>query len=223
MKKIIIGRGRSCQIRLEDDTDTISRRQAVITVSFFGKMCIYDTSSHGTYVNGERVLIPDGRPITRQDKVNFCNLQDLDWSLVRDPYHRIKVALICTVLAIVIVGVSLLSFSIISNNKPHKTYDDEDVSTTVDDTSDDTSDDETIPINTTVNSPTTTQTSTQKATSPRRTSTSKNAVPKSKRSSKSKNNEALSNKEQERDERERDFTDEKAPNISSKDLREKEQ
>lgn len=89
MKKITIGRGRECDIRLSDDTDKVSRKHAVITVSPTGKMKIYDTSSNGTYVNGEPVIKPEGKPVKRGDAVNFAHMVDLDWEKVRNPYKSI--------------------------------------------------------------------------------------------------------------------------------------
>lgn len=89
MKKITIGRGRECDIRLSDNTDKVSRRQAVITVSPTGKMMIYDTSANGTYVNGEKVEKPAGKPIKRGDNINFAHLVDLDWEKVKNPYRKI--------------------------------------------------------------------------------------------------------------------------------------
>lgn len=88
MKKITIGRGRECDIRLSDTTDKVSRRQAVITVSPTGKMKIYDTSANGTYVNGEKVEKPIGKPIKRGDNINFAHLEDLDWEKVKNPYKK---------------------------------------------------------------------------------------------------------------------------------------
>lgn len=89
MKKITIGRGRECDVRLSDSTDKVSRRQAVITFSPTGKMMIYDTSSNGTFVNGERVEKPAGKPIKRGDNVNFAHLVDLDWDTVKNPYKPV--------------------------------------------------------------------------------------------------------------------------------------
>ena len=88
MKKITIGRGRECDIRIDDSTDKVSRRQAVITISPTGKMKIYDTSSNGTFVNGEKVEKPAGKPVKRGDNVNFAHLADLNWDLVKNPYRR---------------------------------------------------------------------------------------------------------------------------------------
>lgn len=99
MKKITIGRGRECDIRIDDSTDTVSRRQAVITVTPTGKMEIYDTSSNGTFVNGEKVEKPAGKPIKRGDVINFAHVTDLDWNKVKDPYKSMKITLVVLLLA----------------------------------------------------------------------------------------------------------------------------
>lgn len=101
MKKITIGRGRECNIRISDSSDKVSRRQAVITFSPGGKMLIYDTSANGTFVNGERVEKPNGKPIKRGDNVNFAHTVDLDWSAVKNPYRR---TIISWVIIILILG-----------------------------------------------------------------------------------------------------------------------
>ncbi len=111
MKKITIGRGRECDIILDDSTDTVSRRQAVITFSPFGKMMIYDTSSNGTFVNGTKVEKPDGMLVKRGDNVNFAHIADLDWDKVKNPYRGIMVSLIVMFLAAVIAAVLYIAFA----------------------------------------------------------------------------------------------------------------
>lgn len=111
MKKITIGRGRECDIRLDDSTDMVSRRQAVITVSPTGKMEIYDTSSNGTFVNGEKVEKPNGKPIKRGDQINFAHVVDLDWDQVKDPYKSMKISLFIGLVAVVIIVVLFFAFA----------------------------------------------------------------------------------------------------------------
>lgn len=105
MKKITIGRGRECDIIIDDSTDTVSRRQAVITFSPFGSMKLYDTSSNGTYANGVKVEKPVGMAIKRGDNINFAHVADLDWEKVRNPYRKIIISLVVMLLAAVIVSV----------------------------------------------------------------------------------------------------------------------
>lgn len=106
MKKITIGRGRECDVRLSDSTDKVSRRHAVITFTPLGKMTIYDTSTNGTFVNGIKIEKPNGVSVKRGDQVNFAYIADLDWSKVKDPYKSLKVIIL--VLFIVIVATVIL-------------------------------------------------------------------------------------------------------------------
>lgn len=111
MKKITIGRGRECDIRLDDSTDMVSRRQAVITVTPFGKMTIYDTSSNGTYVNGEKVEKPKGTPVKRGDQINFAHVADLDWDQVKDPYRPMKITTLMVLFVVVVTAVLFFIFA----------------------------------------------------------------------------------------------------------------
>lgn len=104
MKQLTIGRHNSCDIVIPDTTDIVSRRQAVLCISFFGKMKIIDTSNNGTFVNGERLTNGKSMPVTRTDKVNFGRVAELDWSLVHDPYHKHKVWGTIAVVASLLTG-----------------------------------------------------------------------------------------------------------------------
>jgi len=110
MKKVVIGRGRECNVVLADTTDVVSRRQAVIVFSFLGKMTLYDTSSNGTFVNGQRLAKQEGKVVTRNDKVNFAHVWDLDWSAVKDPYRGTKIALAAVIVALLLLIGGLLLF-----------------------------------------------------------------------------------------------------------------
>lgn len=105
MKRIAIGRGRECDIRIKDSSDKISRKQCVITTTFTGRMRIYDTSANGTFLNGERVPIPDGCPIKKGDSVNFAHTTDFDWSTWKDPYRAWKVMIVTLLAAAVVIVV----------------------------------------------------------------------------------------------------------------------
>lgn len=108
MRKITIGRGRECDIRLKDDTDTVSRKHAVLAVWPSGKMLIYDLSSNGTSVNGVKVEKPNGYRVRRGDRVNFANLVDLDWSQVKNPYRTVNRILVGLVVLVVCAVVAVL-------------------------------------------------------------------------------------------------------------------
>lgn len=110
MRKITIGRGRECDIRIDDLTDAVSRRQAVIKVSPSGKMEIYDTSTNGTFVNGKRIEKPMGVRIRRGDTVNFAGIADLDWNKVKDPYRGIKLMMLAAILFLIVVAACFFIF-----------------------------------------------------------------------------------------------------------------
>lgn len=110
MKKVVIGRGRECDVVLADTSDLVSRKQAVILFTFFGKMTLYDTSSNGTFVNGQRLNKQQGIAVTRKDKINFGRVWELDWRDVKDPYRSAKVALACGVAALLIIIAALFIF-----------------------------------------------------------------------------------------------------------------
>jgi hypothetical protein len=103
MKKVTIGRGYDCDIIIGDDTDRVSRRQAVIVTGFFGQMRIYDVSINGTYVNGILVPKPDGMILRKTDKVNFCQIWEFDWSTWKDPYRKLKQLLAWLALSLLIL------------------------------------------------------------------------------------------------------------------------
>lgn len=77
-----IGRETGCNIVINDSTDVISRRHAILSVSSNGKMTITDQSHNGTYVNGIRISPNVPVPVTRQDNVSFAHVAQLDWNQV---------------------------------------------------------------------------------------------------------------------------------------------
>ena len=108
MKQLTIGRNNACDIIIPDTSDLVSRKQAVLSFSFWGKMVLYDTSNNGTYVNGQRLDNGKGIQVTRTDNVNFARIADLDWDEVKDPYRKSKITLVISILAILVVSVLLL-------------------------------------------------------------------------------------------------------------------
>ncbi len=70
-EKVVIGRSRSCDIRLREDT--VSRLHAAFVLRD-GALVLEDLgSSNGTYLNGERVLTPC--PVSAGDAVRFGSLR----------------------------------------------------------------------------------------------------------------------------------------------------
>jgi len=85
MKVYSIGREIGCDIVINDNTDVISRRHAVLNVMPSGKMTITDQSHNGTYVNGMRISPNVPVPVTRKDNVSFAHIARLDWNQIPDP------------------------------------------------------------------------------------------------------------------------------------------
>ena len=82
MKSYSIGRDASCEIVLNDNTDVISRRHAILSVASSGKMTITDLSTNGTYINGQRISSNVAVPVTRKDSVSFAHVSTLDWNVI---------------------------------------------------------------------------------------------------------------------------------------------
>lgn len=104
MRKVVIGRGHECDVIVDDVTDVVSRRQAVIAFTPLGRMTIYDLSTNGTYVNGVRVPKPSGYPLKRTDKVNFGSVCEFDLNRVKDPYRGMKI-IIAAIFVVMIAAV----------------------------------------------------------------------------------------------------------------------
>ena len=82
MKAYSIGREAGCNIVINDSTDVISRRHAILNVYSNGKMTITDQSHNGTYVNGIRISQNVPVPVTRKDNISFAHVARLDWNQV---------------------------------------------------------------------------------------------------------------------------------------------
>lgn len=105
MKAYSIGRDVACNIVINDSTDVISRRHAVLNVSTWGKMTITDQSHNGTYVNGIRISSNVPVPVTRKDNVSFAHVARLDWNRIPDTRGTIiKFAIAAVVVLFLVVG-----------------------------------------------------------------------------------------------------------------------
>lgn len=89
MKVYSIGREIGCDIVINDSTDVISRRHAVLNVSPSGKMTIIDQSHNGTYVNGIRISSNVPVPVTRKDTISFAHVAPLNWDQIPNPSSAI--------------------------------------------------------------------------------------------------------------------------------------
>lgn len=118
MKVYSIGRESGCDIVINDSTDVISRRHAVLTVMPSGKMTITDQSHNGTYVNGIRISPNVAVPVTRKDNISFAHVARLDWNRVPKSQNMMRYALYALIAVIVIVGV-VFAWKAIDGKKPN--------------------------------------------------------------------------------------------------------
>lgn len=104
MKVYSIGRESGCDIVINDNTDVISRRHAVLNVSPSGKMTIVDQSQNGTYVNGIRISRNVPVPVTRKDNISFAHVARLDWNMVSRQQTAIMRYAAMAVVGLAVVG-----------------------------------------------------------------------------------------------------------------------
>lgn len=120
MKRITIGRSTDCDIVINDQTDNVSRRHAVITFDLFGRMTISDTSSNGTFINDQRMLKGASVPVTREDKVRLGKAWILDWNTISDPTKGIRRFLIIAIAAILIAVAGICTYSLVCGDSTGK-------------------------------------------------------------------------------------------------------
>lgn len=103
MKVYSIGREAGCDIVINDNSDVVSRRHAVLNITSSGKMTIIDQSQNGTYVNGIRISSNVPVPVTRKDKISFAHVARLDWNLVPNTQRTI-VRYIAIAIVVLLIG-----------------------------------------------------------------------------------------------------------------------
>ena len=119
MKVYSIGREAGCDIVINDNTDVISRRHAILNVSPSGKMTIVDQSHNGTYVNGIRISPNVPVPVTRKDNISFAHVARLDWNRVPKAISPMRYAIYGFILLSVIVG-AVFGYKSLSNGEDNK-------------------------------------------------------------------------------------------------------
>ncbi len=105
MKTYSIGRDLNCDIVINDSTDVISRRHALLNVTPSGKMTIIDQSSNGTYVNGIRISQNVPVPVTRKDIVSLAHVAKLDWNQIPKSNQWVKYVIGAVIVVAVILGI----------------------------------------------------------------------------------------------------------------------
>lgn len=105
MKTYSIGRDLNCDIVINDSTDVISRRHALLNVTSSGKITIIDQSSNGTYVNGIRISQNVPVPVTRKDIISLAHVAKLDWNQVPKSNQWLIYVIAIVAAIVVIIGV----------------------------------------------------------------------------------------------------------------------
>jgi len=116
MKVYSIGREVGCDIVINDRTDVISRRHAILNVMPFGKMTIVDQSQNGTYVNGIRIASNVPVPVTRKDNISFAHVARLDWNMIPNTQAVIMQWTIAGLVAVLLIAGGIIGYN--QFNKP---------------------------------------------------------------------------------------------------------
>ena len=114
MKVYSIGREMGCDIVINDSTDVISRRHAILNVLPSGKMTIVDQSHNGTYVNGIRISPNVPVPVTRKDNISFAHVARLDWNMVPKPVSYTMYVIYALIALAVIIG-SIVAYRLLAS------------------------------------------------------------------------------------------------------------
>lgn len=104
MKVYSIGREVGCDIVINDNSDVISRRHAILNVFPSGKMTIVDQSHNGTYVNGIKISPNVPVPVTRKDNVSFAHISRLDWEQIPKPTSITQYVIYGVIALVVLIG-----------------------------------------------------------------------------------------------------------------------
>lgn len=115
MKALSIGRDQTCDIVINDSTDVISRRHAILNISSSGKITLIDQSRNGTYVNGIRISPNVPVPVSRKDIISFAHVAKLDWNAVPASNVGMRYALI-GVVAVLVIACGVLGYRYIPWN-----------------------------------------------------------------------------------------------------------
>lgn len=110
MKVYSIGREAGCDIVINDNSDVISRRHAIINVTPSGKMTVVDQSQNGTYVNGIRISPNVPVPVTRKDNISFAHVTRLDWNMIPKSNARLRYTVIGIAVVLIVIG-GILGFN----------------------------------------------------------------------------------------------------------------
>jgi pSer/pThr/pTyr-binding forkhead associated (FHA) protein len=124
IKQFSIGRGDDCQIKIQDNSQKVSRNHATLKVLTNGKIFITDHSTNGTFVNGVKISQSVDYPVRRGDDISFAHVANLNWELIPRTVNKLIYYLAG---AIIVVGIGISLYFLINKKCPIK----EDVKTPV--------------------------------------------------------------------------------------------
>ena len=114
-KVYTVGRERDNHFLMPDNR--ISRYHAVVLQDKSGKVFLYDQSSTGTTVNGQRIPSNIAVPVKKGDMVMFGNAQQLDWSRLEGGGSGVARKLLWIIpVLILLAGIGYYAFTLL--NKP---------------------------------------------------------------------------------------------------------
>lgn len=115
IKQYSIGRGDDCQIKIQDNSQKVSRNHATIKVLDNGKIFITDHSSNGTFVNGVKISPSVDYPVKRGDDVSFAHVANLNWELIPSVINKLIFFIVGVV---IVIGLIITVYFLFSNPKP---------------------------------------------------------------------------------------------------------
>lgn len=105
MKKYLIGRWDEADIVIPDDSDRVSRRHAIATRHFSGKLTLRDISANGTFHQGKRLPADVEVPMRPTDEVSLAEVWDFSLKNVPDPYRSARITLWATAVLLILAAV----------------------------------------------------------------------------------------------------------------------
>jgi len=82
MKTYKIGRNTDNDIVINDQSLSVSRYHALLTVHDNGTITIYDQSTNGTYINGLKIKSQIETAVSTSDRIVFAKTAQLDWNMI---------------------------------------------------------------------------------------------------------------------------------------------
>ena len=104
IQQYTIGRGDDNRIRIQDNSQRVSRNHATLKVMDNGKIYITDHSSNGTFVNGIKIAQNVDFPVKRADSISFANVWEFNWDLVPRKSNKVLLYSIIITLLVAIGG-----------------------------------------------------------------------------------------------------------------------